>query len=292
MKRILSSLVAIIMIFTLSPVCFASEKPSVFAQITELSSGNILVSFYGENLKGLTNAVFSVEYNKEAFSLLKAYEATTEIDGESFSNFSGLWTFGERTDGKGAAAGYISASGASKKGKVKLCEFELGRENIYSPNGTVKAYVFELTTNDGNFENDIMPGDEVLLASGKFTTPAAGDLNGDSVFDVLDAVCLERYVSGHTSLTEDELSLADINCDGDVNYRDFYLLLRLEGEKITELDVNGDTVLDVLDLVLLERALWRDGVLDERQYAIADINCDGEYTADDYSAAVNAALAF
>lgn len=279
------------MLFAFPYTCCAAEEVGVSAQIEELSSGNVLVSFYGEDLTALTNAVFSVEYSSLAFKLVRAEASFVEFEGESYINFSGLWTFGERNDGSGAAAGYISSNGATKKGRVRICEFELECVNNFSPNGTVVAFAEELITNDGNYKNDINKEERKELCRSSLTSPTPGDLNGDGVFDVLDAAYLERYLSGHIALTDDELFLMDINCDGNITYRDFYLLIKLEGEKITELDVNGDTVLDVLDIATLERALWRENVLDEREYAIADINCDGTYTPEDFSAALNMALA-
>lgn len=57
-------------------------------------------------------------------------------------------------------------------------------------------------------------------------------------------------------------------------------------------DVNGDGVVDVLDVVEIERALNNHTRFFGYTLSLADADGDGEITATDYSAAVNAALAF
>lgn len=57
-------------------------------------------------------------------------------------------------------------------------------------------------------------------------------------------------------------------------------------------DVNGDGVVDVLDVVEIERALNNHTRFFGYTLSLADADGDGEITVTDYSAAVNAALAF
>lgn len=291
MKKVISVLAALIMLFTIVPACFSATQPQVFVTTEKNGSGNITVTFWGSSLKRLTSASFFVNYSSDAFRLVKAREGGKTVDGELFANFPGVWVFGEKSDGSGAAAGFLSSGGVAVSGTAVLCELEFEVVNEHSPNGKLSAYVDELFTDNKNPSDDILKKDKpVLLFEGSFTAPCGGDLNGDGVFDVLDIALLELYLSSHRELTEGELYLADVNCDGVVTYRDFYLIFILEGEKIREYDLNGDGVLDVLDLCLFELTLSGHREADEREYIIADADCDGELTAEDYSAVVNAAL--
>lgn len=291
MKKVISVLAALIMLFTIVPVCFSATESQVFVTTEKTESGNIKVTFWGSSLKRLTSASFFVNYSSDAFRLVKAKEGGKVADEEFFANFPGVWVFGEKSDSSGAAAGFLSSGGVTANGTAVLCEFEFEVVNGFSPNGRISAYVDELFTDNKNPSDDIFKKDKpMLLFEGSFTAPRGGDLNGDGVFDVLDIAFLELYLSSHRELTEGEFNLADVNCDGAVNYRDFYLIFILDGEKIREYDLNGDGVLDVLDLCLFELTLSEHREADEREFIIADANCDGELTAEDYSAVVNAAL--
>ena len=117
-----------------------------------------------------------------------------------------------------------------------------------------------------------------------------GDLNGDGALDVLDAEYFEQYLSGHVVFTKEELALAEMNGDGKVNYRDYYLLIAVKGVPIVEYDVNGDGVVDVLDISIFEKAFVRKTAADSRDFRIGDIDCDGEFSASDYAFLVNYAL--
>lgn len=290
MKKFLNVLLALVMIASLVPFAFAENPAPVYCEITENSSGNIVVTYYGKAVTKLTNAVFAVDFNTSVFKLVSARAATTEIDGDQYTNFPGMWASGMKGDGSGATAGFISGTGASKKNTVAICSFELKLINEHSPNDEIRVYLNEFVTDDGNTANDVTVGSPVLLATKRFNKVLPGDLNGDGALDVLDAEYFEQYLSGHVVFTKEELALAEMNGDGKVNYRDYYLLIAVKGVPIVEYDVNGDGVVDVLDISIFEKAFVRKTAADSREFRIGDIDCDGEFSASDYAFLVNYAL--
>jgi len=48
----------------------------------------------------------------------------------------------------------------------------------------------------------------------------AGDLNGDGVADMIDAMMLFRYVSGQADLSDEEAENADVVADGVLDIKD------------------------------------------------------------------------
>lgn len=288
MKRFLSVILALVMTASFIPFAFAANTSPVYCEITENSSGNIVVTYYGNAVTKLTNAVFLVEFNKSVFKLVSARAATTEIDGDQYTNFPGIWATGMKNDGSGATAGFISGNGATKKGTVAICTFELKLLNKNSPNDEIRVYLNEFVTDDGNTANDVTS--PVLLMSKRFNKVLPGDLNGDGALDVLDAEYFEQYLSGHVEFTPDELALADMNGDGKINYRDYYLLIAVGGVPIVEYDVSGDGVVDVIDISIFEKAFVKNTSADSREFRIGDVDCDGDFSASDYSFLVNYAL--
>ena len=83
------------------------------------------------------------------------------------------------------------------------------------PEGTYQAYV------DACFGDDVAMSNVVT-----FYVAAAlpGDLDGDGVLTVTDAVLLQRYLLGADTLTQGQWQVADCNADGVVNGFDLALL--------------------------------------------------------------------
>lgn len=278
------------MIFAFAPVCFSAQSSEVFVTVNYTDLKNVTVTFWGTDIKNLKNASFAVNYNSSVYELISVKQGVKTAEGTEYDELSGMWALGKKKDGSGAAAGFVSTSGASRSGTAVLCEFKLRLINENSPNGTVSATVEELFTDDKNIYNDIYAGNGQVLFEKCLTEPLPGDINGDGVFDALDLMQTELCSSGHLEFTKEEQTLADVNGDGSVTYRDFYLMFALNGEKIREYDLNGDGVLDAVDLTVLDLSLAGHLALDEKRFKIADADCDGELTAADFSLAVNEVL--
>lgn len=114
--------------------------------------------------------------------------------------------------------------------------------------------------------------------SSTFTLCVKGDVNGDSVCDVLDVVSAERCINGFGDLGFSGMKSADYDLDGDVTVRDYVQLVNsaLGSEyKLFEGipgDLNGDFAVDVLDLFEFTGKI-NNGDLTEKEKL--DFNGDG-----------------
>lgn len=113
-----------------------------------------------------------------------------------------------------------------------------------------------------------------------FTLCVMGDVNGDSVCDVIDIVCAERRVNGLNDFSNIENKSVDFDFDGDVNVADFSALVNIalgceytlyEGVRG---DLNGDCAVDVLDICAFFK-MMNEPVSAQNQIAKADFNNDG-----------------
>ena len=64
---------------------------------------------------------------------------------------------------------------------------------------------------------------------------ALGDVNGDGTIDAADAVMIQRYDSGLTTLTDEQLAAADVNADGLVDAADAVKIQRYDAGLIASL---------------------------------------------------------
>ncbi len=62
-----------------------------------------------------------------------------------------------------------------------------------------------------------------------------GDVNGDGTIDAADAVMIQRYDSGLTTMTDEQLAAADVNADGLVDAADAVKIQRYDAGLIAEL---------------------------------------------------------
>ena len=62
-----------------------------------------------------------------------------------------------------------------------------------------------------------------------------GDVNGDGTIDAADAVMIQRYDSGLTTLTDEQLAAADVNADGLVDAADAVKIQRYDAGLIAEI---------------------------------------------------------
>ena len=74
-----------------------------------------------------------------------------------------------------------------------------------------------------------------ILTTEEPTSVTLGDVNGDGTIDAADAVMIQRYDSGLTTLTDEQLAAADVNADGLVDAADAVKIQRYDAGLIAEL---------------------------------------------------------
>ena len=74
-----------------------------------------------------------------------------------------------------------------------------------------------------------------ILTTEEPTSVTLGDVNGDGTIDAADAVMIQRYDSGLTTLTDEQLAAADVNADGLVDAADAVKIQRYDAGLIENL---------------------------------------------------------
>lgn len=127
-------------------------------------------------------------------------------------------------------------------------------------------------------------GTVVTLKNGEnsagFTLCVKGDINGDSVCDVLDTVFTELYVNGLCELESIEKKSADFDGDNKVTAQDYTQLINLalgSDYKIFDGipgDLNGDYAVDTLDVFVFNRKI-SDNSMSAEEKAECDFDNNG-----------------
>lgn len=384
MRRI-AFLLATVIIFSCFSLCaFAENGAPVFAEISDIRDGQVVVSIYGESIKKLVVFNVRVQYDTEVFCYKDGYAAfTLDEDGNTIDNFSGLWVFGELVDGSGCTGAFVSSSGTSRSGRVKICEFVLGVTGKRVSSADITVNLTELVTEDDNYENDIyslqtinsaslsveyedlfefettsegvnitqcyydafcvdipavLSGASVTALSlsspvrapfiyipGSITAVAEGVLSNETFTICPENSYAHKYLTekglsaftykGVTPVTQSNVFIADDFMINDLSalfggdaqrcitssHNNYYgtgsEITLINGESTLPLslsvmgDVNGDSVCDVLDVAMCEKAMNCNLSLQSFETISTDFDSDGDISVTDYSVIVNKSLA-
>ena len=100
-------------------------------------------------------------------------------------------------------------------------------EDVRSAGGTSSLNLGVVTFKDATPEGNPMP---YITRNGTYTAAMNGDVDGDGIVDMHDAMYLAKHVLGVTGFTEIAVELADVNGDGEVTSCDaMYLAKHIVG---------------------------------------------------------------
>lgn len=114
-----------------------------------------------------------------------------------------------------------------------------------------------------------------------------GDVNGDSVCDVLDIALSELFMNDLCNLRDIQQKSTDMNEDSDINPQDYTQLVNLAlGSEYSLFDgvrgdLNGDNCVDVLDAVSFYKMMNNNNNLSPEEIEKADFNNNGIIDAND-----------
>lgn len=195
------------MIFSVfSITAFAQNTIPVSAEVSETSEGYLRVVVYVANVEKLISLNAVLEYDTSVYNL-KSAKASTSADsyGEEVDNISGLWVFGNLTDGSGCVGGFVAFGGITKKAKTAACEFFLESRNGEFNIDEINLSIKELITEDNDEENDIyekviIPFKEPTVdLSGVFGYEVKGETVNITEFKTDDDVIfIPQYIEGLT----------------------------------------------------------------------------------------------
>ncbi|MGN0592589.1 MAG: dockerin type I domain-containing protein [Ruminococcus sp.] len=105
-----------------------------------------------------------------------------------------------------------------------------------------------------------------------------GDVDKDGLITGRDAAMVSMYADGLLTLTEEQMSLADVNADGTADAADAALIYENQQYKLG--DVNMDGTLELTDgfkiIWMYYVGMIDADIIDRAQYLLADVDCDGD----------------
>ena len=202
----------------------------------------------------------------------------------------------------------VSPVGSAPEASAKLSGSEIFsyNENVAVSLDELVFFTYKYLVTDGkalfesSFDYGVEPshkylsywgtGTEITLTNGDnkcvFSLCVKGDINGDSVCDVLDTMLCERYVNGFENLQGVELESTELTGDDEVDVQDYAQIVNqsLEGDGLAfegvRGDLNGDYTVDVLDAFAFNK-LSKQTNLSTEEKARLDFNNDGKIDLSD-----------
>lgn len=200
MKKLSILLVVSILLSLFSVNAFAEESTSLYAEISDINNGEIVVSVYGDDLKSLVSLNLQLKYDTDVFYYKEAYAALYDETAEDeIYNFSGMWMFGKLSDGSGCAGVLVSTNGSTRNGRTKICEFVLGVTGKRVSSTEITLNVKELVTEDYNYLNDIYT--ETAVEAKSFSVDY-GDLFGYTVSNGISKITECYYSRAYVDIPE------------------------------------------------------------------------------------------
>lgn len=200
MKKLSILLVVSILLSLFSVNAFAEESTSLYAEISDINNGEVVVSVYGDDLKRLVSLNLQLKYDTDVFYYKEAYAALYDETAEDeIYNFSGMWMFGKLSDGSGCAGVLVSTNGSTRNGRTKICEFVLGVTGKRVSSTEITLNVKELVTEDYNYLNDIYT--ETAVEAKSFSVDY-GDLFGYTVSNGISKITECYYSRAYVDIPE------------------------------------------------------------------------------------------
>lgn len=228
MKKLICWALVILMLLGLTTVAYAAETTCTVTadSVTAGAGEEVTVSIRIAGNPGFTNFGIFLDYDREMLTLVEVETSAGEISGANLQ-----W---EDTEGNqrcyvtSASASAVTGDAVLFTAKFTTAEDFTGTTQVtpevrYIRNNTAVFSVFEeitATVESGTVEEgtDVLPG----------------DVNGDGVVNIKDAMLVYAYVNGRYKGTSFSEKAADVTGDGKVNSRDAMMLYAYVNKKINQ----------------------------------------------------------
>lgn len=150
-------------------------------------------------------------------------------------------------------------------------------------NGVIKFNHVQMNLCDINQDGKVNNDDTNILRSKVSSTKKykTGDINMDGIVAADDVIIIENYILGKTTLTIDQMTLADYTKDGKIDNTDANSLAKSIVSNYVVGDINMDGKINMLDIRILNSYLSNIKGLNTVEKLLADINGDGKINASD-----------
>lgn len=150
-------------------------------------------------------------------------------------------------------------------------------------NSAVSVNKVQLNLCDINGDGKIDNNDAMTLRSKVSSVKKykKGDVNMDGKTLNDDVTIIENYILGKTTLTIDQMTLADYNGDGVIDNNDANALAKSIASNYELGDINMDGKVTMLDINMLNKYITKVMDFDTVQKLLADTNGDGKINASD-----------
>lgn len=135
----------------------------------------------------------------------------------------------------------------------------------------------------------VMLGISIISSSTYAATRTVGDVNGDGKINVTDIIKVAAYLKGYKKLKDEEIKVADVDENGELNQDDITLMsLRIKNKKVfpsetRKGDINLDGKVNVTDLVVMAAHIKSKRTFKYEFYKNqADLNGDGKVNISDF----------
>lgn len=215
---------------------------------------------------------------KKGDTLLTSVENQAgDFDGDGRISDNDINILSKRLDKKNS--GDINGDGRVTNEDVNILQNAINNGTLLTDN--------EIASLDSDKDKKLTQTDlDALLA--RFNSKIKGDLNGDGKINFSDANIIGSIINKNYSYTDAEFKAADINKDGKVDNKDWYIASKESEYNANHLgDLNNDGKRDYQDIEILNAYIKRTGNLSLSQLRAADLNQDGQVNGNDLKALID-----
>ena len=257
--------------------------------IIEINDLNDINEFINNNIDNNNSSLGDVNSDKVVndidVKVIKKYiEGKYDLNSDQIKNADinsdGIVDMFDVTELVNKVSSFYQNGDINLDGKVDIDDLAMLQNGL---NGIVAVNDVQLKLCDINLDGKIDNEDAVTLR-GKVGTNQKykiGDVNMDGRILSDDVSIIENYILGKTTLTIDQMTLADYNKDSNINNTDANSLAKAIASKYKLGDVDMDGSVTIVDVNLISKYVSKLIEFDTTQKILADVNKDGKINSKD-----------
>lgn len=235
-----------------------------------LNKGAKMRSYYSENPQAALSFTIPV-YKDMPLTAAPAVESSDKLNNYYFTSLSvdGFSMYNKNYSlsvAENTRITYSVPSGAEYVGS-SVFELKAGSNTVVLPVKSQTGYI-------NNYTLNISAANDCYLVIGDGPFPLKdGDINADGIVDRYDCDIIYNYLLGIGTLDEESRERADINNDGVVDTLDLGIVTETVSNTTYYGDADNNKAVDANDLICLRKYIL--GIITLPQVSLCDVNSDG-----------------